>query len=106
MPPYSPYIVYYRVSDPDPDPGGSGIFSPLGSGSRGGKNDEFCYNNWGLSSGMKKILRQFTKNCILMAEVTSFKGIFEYMYIKNANVFFITGILMMILTFRDELGID
>ena len=40
-----------------------------------------------------------------MAEVTSFKGIFEYMYIKN-KVFFIKGILMMILTFRDELGID
>ena len=55
---------------------------------------------------MKKILRQFTKNCILMAEVTSFKGIFEYMYIKNAKVFFIKGILMMILTFRNELGID
>ena len=53
---------------------------------------------------MKKILRQFTKNCILMAEVTSFKGIFEYMYIKNAKVFFIKGILMMILTFRDELS--
>ena len=53
---------------------------------------------------MKKILRQFTKNCILMAEVTSFKGIFEYMYIKNAEVFFIKGILMMILTFRDELS--
>ena len=53
---------------------------------------------------MKKILRQFKKNCILMAEVTSFKGIFEYMYIKNAKVFFIKGILMMILTFRDELS--
>ena len=39
-----------------------------------------------------------------MAEVTSFKGIFEYMYIKNAKVFFIKGILMMILTFRDELS--
>ena len=38
-----------------------------------------------------------------MAEVTSFKGIFEYMYIKNAKVFFIKGILMMILTFRNEL---
>ena len=53
---------------------------------------------------MKKILRQFTKNCILMAEVTSFKGIFEYMYIKNAQVLFIKGIFMMILTFRDELS--
>ena len=39
-----------------------------------------------------------------MAEVTSFKGIFENMYIKNAKVFFIKGILMMILTFRDELS--
>ena len=53
---------------------------------------------------MKKILRQFTKNCILMAEVTSFKGIFEYMYIKNAEVFFIKGIFMTILTFWDELS--
>ena len=53
---------------------------------------------------MKKILRQFTKNCLLLAEVTSFKGIFEYMYIKNAKVFFVKGILMMILTFRDELS--
>ena len=53
---------------------------------------------------MKKILRQFTKNCILMAEVTSFKGIFECMYIKNAQVLFIKGIFMMILTFRDELS--
>ena len=39
-----------------------------------------------------------------MAEVTSFKGIFEYMYIKNAKVFFMKGILMMILTFHDELS--
>ena len=39
-----------------------------------------------------------------MAEVTSFKGIFEYMYIKNAQVLFIKGIFMMILTFRDELS--
>ena len=53
---------------------------------------------------MKKILRQFTKNRILMAEVTSFKGIFEYMYIKNAQVLFIKGIFMMILSFRDELS--
>ena len=53
---------------------------------------------------MKKILRQFTKDSILMAEVTSFTGIFEYMYIKNAEVIFIKRILMMILTFRDELS--
>ena len=53
---------------------------------------------------MKKILRQFTKNCIPMAESTSFYGIFEYMYLKNAKEFFIKGIFMMILTFRDELS--
>ena len=72
--PFLPESRLLRTRVLDPDPGGSVIFSPLGSGSgsRGSENDKFCYNNWGLSRGMKRILRQFTKKCIPMAESTSF----------------------------------